>query len=131
MPTRRHRATPSRSAAVASRCTHQMIGGTSHWAVMCRCPLDCDIIPGANAVNPAPIAAPTRCSPNVRRSSAYQAMPVPARLPTIATAKLTGAPNASVTGASRMPSRISEALLSRFTPSGAFNRWLSRWKSPA
>ena len=58
-------------------------------------------------------------------------MPVAARLPATAIAKLTGAPNTSVTGASRAPSAMSDALLIRLAPSGALSRWVIRPKSPA
>ncbi|GAA0955199.1 hypothetical protein GCM10009558_072860 [Virgisporangium aurantiacum] len=114
-----------------NRRTHHTRAGTSHCAVMCGCPLACDIIPGPNPASRPPTAAANRCVPTVRASSRYQAAAVAARFRPMARAKLTGAPNASVTGPSSRPSRITEALASRFTPSGALRRSVTRLKSPA
>ncbi len=97
---------------------------------MCTCALACETMPGANAVKAAPTVAAKRLIFSVRANSRYQPIPVAARLAAMTTAKLTGAPNANVTGAMRAPSRMSEALHRRFTPSGAFNSGVTRWKSP-
>ena len=45
-------------------------------------------------------------------------------------ANVTGAPNASVTGASSTPSATTEVFAIRLTPSGAFNRPVTRLSSP-
>ncbi len=128
--TRRLQPGASRSGELASRITHHTIGGSSHCAVMCRCELACDMVPGANAQNAPPIAAAAQCRRTVRANSRYQATAVPARLRNVATAKLTDAPNARVTGVSRSPMTRTDVLPIRLTPSGAFSRWLTRSRSP-
>lgn len=88
---------------------------------MCRCAPAWAIMPGAKPQTSPPTAAADRAVTRRRRSSAYQAVAVPARQQTTATQNATCEPNSSVTGASGTPRPSTDVFAIRLTPSGAFN----------
>ncbi len=74
--------------------------------------------------------AAARCSPSPRARSRYHPAAVAARFSATSSANETPTPKIAVTGAMTTPCRMCEALLIRFTPSGAFRRSVTRPKSP-
>ena len=100
-----------RSAAIwravwtrVSLITHHTIGGTSHWAVMCRWLLDCEIMPGAKPANGPPTQRRAAVEPERAGEQQVPAgggggqVDAPSR-----TANVRATPNSTVTGAKSTP----------------------------
>ena len=126
------RITPLRSQRPGSRSlnTHHSTTGATQPADQLRCPLACEMKPGAKPQNRAAAAAATRRPVTYRQKKKYQATAAPARFRVRIVTKLICGPSSQLSGANNTMNTVIEVFAARLTPTGAFSSVVKNGSAP-